>query len=592
MPIPEKGLRGTRKELRFRKLDENEEPLPYELYLKEVEGTERLNFIIEDTENPGEYIDYQIVPPTSNGTQGPQGSTGPQGATGTGTQGFQGVQGSVGNTGTQGSPGTNGDQGAQGETGSQGAMGDQGFQGPLGNQGDQGVQGPVGNTGAQGDVGPQGIEGAPGVQGAAGAQGDFGPQGDQGTQGDQGATGAQGDTGAQGFQGDTGAQGAQGSGGSLAFFEEARVITAPNDTIPVHAFQPIGTETDIDVVLRGKGTGAILRHVPDDTATGGNKRGVRAVDFQTSRNANTQVASGEKSFIGNGNNNTASGVCSFIGSGEGNSIVGQNSAILGGSSNSINGSSSAIVSGANNTVSVETQGFIGTGGSNTVGRYGGAILSGLNNDNQGYHAFIGNGRNNTITASGGISFSSIGAGGYNNIAENVACANISNGVGAIARNTGEVQAAGGITVGGDAQIGRYVVKGITNNATPLNLTSFQYGDDLNGATPTTTGGVKMIANQVIKITAQVIGCRNTSADTHVSYTIEAIAFRSSGTYGFSYESVTTNFESAGYSALTAQLDFSVAGLGSNGRFTVKVTGHASEEFKWAASIETVELLKD
>ena len=182
---PEKGLRGSRKEIRFRKIDENEEPLPYELYLKELEGTERLNFIIEDTENPGEYIDYQIVPPTSNGPQGPQGTTGTQGATGTGTQGFQGTQGSVGNVGTQGSPGTNGDQGAQGTTGSQGTMGAQGFQGPLGNQGNQGVQGPVGNTGAQGFQGTQGTQG---FQGS-------GVQGTQGTQGVQGATGSSGGSG-------------------------------------------------------------------------------------------------------------------------------------------------------------------------------------------------------------------------------------------------------------------------------------------------------------------------------------------------------------------------------------------------------------
>jgi hypothetical protein len=185
MQIPDKGLRGSRKEVRFRKLNENEEPLPYELYLKEVEGTERLNFIIQDTENPGEYIDYQIVPSTSNGSQGPQGTQGSQGSPGTGTQGFQGVQGATGNVGTQGQQGPTGYQGPTGANGSQGEIGSQGAIGAQGSQGTQGAEGPVGNTGAQGFQGTQGTQG---FQGS-------GVQGAQGTQGVQGATGSSGGSG-------------------------------------------------------------------------------------------------------------------------------------------------------------------------------------------------------------------------------------------------------------------------------------------------------------------------------------------------------------------------------------------------------------
>jgi len=58
------------------------------------------------------------------------------------------------------------------------------------------------------------------------------------------------------------------------------------------------TETNSALVLTPKGTGAfILGPKPDGTATGGNARGARAVDLQTSRTAATQVASGSSSFV-------------------------------------------------------------------------------------------------------------------------------------------------------------------------------------------------------------------------------------------------------------------------------------------------------
>lgn len=120
---PQKGLRGTRKEIRFRRLDENEEPLPYEIYMKEVDGSTRLNMVLEDPENPGSFQDYQIVPPTSAGTQGPQGPIGPQGTQGIQGESIVGPQGPTGATGSQGLPGETGPQGSQGPQGPAGTSG-------------------------------------------------------------------------------------------------------------------------------------------------------------------------------------------------------------------------------------------------------------------------------------------------------------------------------------------------------------------------------------------------------------------------------------------------------------------------------------
>ncbi len=91
-----------------------------------------------------------------------------------------------------------------------------------------------------------------------------------------------------------------------------RNTLSPNATVPVHGWQAKGNEANIDLLLAAKGTGAILAQAPDNTATGGNKRGARAVDWQMARTAATQVASGDYSTISGGGHNTASGQCSAI----------------------------------------------------------------------------------------------------------------------------------------------------------------------------------------------------------------------------------------------------------------------------------------
>ncbi len=65
--------------------------------------------------------------------------------------------------------------------------------------------------------------------------------------------------------------------------------------------------TSVDFVISPKGAGAILVQQPDGTAAGGNNRGINAVDLQTTRSDNTQVASGEYATIVGGSDNKASG---------------------------------------------------------------------------------------------------------------------------------------------------------------------------------------------------------------------------------------------------------------------------------------------
>jgi len=124
--------------------------------------------------------------------------------------------------------------------------------------------------------------------------------------------------------------------------------------------------------------------VTDSTTTGGNLRGAPSVDFQKTRTAATQVASGISSVILGGANNSI---------GTGNNIV------IGGSGNTIGNfyTQSVIVGGSTNTMSgasaTSTRNLILGGSGNTI-----SIASGTSITN----AAILGGRNNVCSGSGTI----------------------------------------------------------------------------------------------------------------------------------------------------------------------------------------------
>jgi hypothetical protein len=528
---PEKGLRGTKKEIRLRKLDANEEPLPNEIYIKEVDGTERLNMILEDPENPGSYIDYQVVPPTSAGVQGPQGPAGEIGLTGPqGPEGLAGEAGAQGPEGAQGIPGSQGPQGATGAKGDTGEIGPQGNQGDIGPQGPEGVQGATGNTGAQGATGATGSQGPQGPAGEQGIPGEQGPQGDTGAQGPEGTQGVQGATGSQGPQGATGA-----SGTSL-YISENRNTTAPNATVPVHQFLAFGSETDIDLGLTPKGTGAIVKDIPDNTATGGNKRGADAVDLQGLRSNADEVASGEASFIGSG------------------------------TQNKVTNSYSGIVSGLGNKIT-EQLSFIGAGSINDI---------------NGLRSVIGGGFTNEIDAS----YSVIGGGLFNLIGSSASGSGILAGKDAIARNTGAYQAGGRFTAKGDAQSAQFVLKARTTNNTATELLTWGSGDTADDA----TSGTKRLVlenNQTMKVKAEIIAINEADATQTSSYEINAVVSRTSSAANTTvpYVSVSTLYEGSGADwSVTLEADT------TNGAIAIKATGETSKNIRWVASVRTVEVV--
>jgi hypothetical protein len=119
----------------------------------------------------------------------------------------------------------------------------------------------------------------------------------------------------------------------LTVANAGRVTITQDTTVTTEVCSVITTDTvNANLVIAPNGTGALLADIPDGTTAGGNARGNNAVDLQTERSFNAQVASGNYSVIIGGKEHTASGVYSTI---------------IGGNSNSSTQTSASIFTGGN-----------------------------------------------------------------------------------------------------------------------------------------------------------------------------------------------------------------------------------------------------
>ena len=99
--------------------------------------------------------------------------------------------------------------------------------------------------------------------------------------------------------------------------------------------QTITAYPGVDAVFSPKGGGSILANTPDNTVAGGNKRGIGAVDWQTSRTNATNVASGSFTVLSGGQGNQATADSSTISGGTSNATSGGSGVVAGGASNSV-----------------------------------------------------------------------------------------------------------------------------------------------------------------------------------------------------------------------------------------------------------------
>jgi len=215
--------------------------------------------------------------------------------------------------------------------------------------------------------------------------------------------------------------------GALTHFTESVNTAAPNATVPVVRLLATNAATNVDVALSPKGTGALTAQVADNTASGGDKRGTYAVDWQMARANATEVASGPYSTIGGGRNNTAnnqystisggtnniaSGTYTSIGGGENNSASDVHSTIGGGFTNTAGGEFSTVSGGNTNTANANYS-SVGGGEDNNASNLHATIGGGENNNASGTHSTIAGGQSNTANEQ----HSTVG-GGFSNTASN------------------------------------------------------------------------------------------------------------------------------------------------------------------------------
>lgn len=209
---------------------------------------------------------------------------------------------------------------------------------------------------------------------------------------------------------------------ALTNFTEAINTAAPNATVPVASLTATNAATDVDAAFIPKGAGAILAAIPDNLASGGNKRGQYAVDLQMSRLAASQVAGGDVSVISGGQFNTASAYAATVSGGMYNTAGGYAATVSGGRDNTANGDYSTIsggltnvASGLRSTISGGTghtassdYATVSGGRSNTATANFATVSGGDGNNAQGEHSVIVGGEGLTLNASADRSFGFLG----------------------------------------------------------------------------------------------------------------------------------------------------------------------------------------
>ena len=202
--------------------------------------------------------------------------------------------------------------------------------------------------------------------------------------------------------------------GSPLYLSTRRVGITSDSSVTTQTSSVIqATTTNANLVIAPNGTGALVASIPDGTTTGGNARGTNAIDLQSLRTLNTQVASGANS-VAIGINNTSSGASSVVLGGT-NSASGAFSTIGGGTGNSVN-KQWDVISGGRDNIANTGNGYasIGGGVANLVTSTYGTVSGGQSNTaSTGTHATVVGGQSNTAsnshTIAGGLSNTASGA---------------------------------------------------------------------------------------------------------------------------------------------------------------------------------------
>lgn len=231
------------------------------------------------------------------------------------------------------------------------------------------------------------------------------------------------------------------------------------------------------------GTGAIIADTPDNAATGGNARGANAVDFQMSRAAATQVASGANSGLFVGTSNTSAGVNSAVLAGTTNTVTaGTNVVIVAGLNNALAGGIGGIICAGDGNASAAVNGtFIGAGASNAVNNLRGAIVAGSGNIVSNTDAVVVSGVTNSV--------SGLRAGVMCGVSNTISAGTTNSAI--VAGNTNQITVGTNAFIGGGANnvisVNTATIAGGIGN-TIAGLEGFIGGGDNNDVQATATNG--------------------------------------------------------------------------------------------------------
>lgn len=336
------------------------------------------------------------------------------------------------------------------------------------------------------------------------------------------------------------------TGTGLTNWTEGVNTSAPNATVPVVSFTATNAATNVDAAIVPKGTGALTAAIADSTATGGNKRGNYSVDWQTSRAAAAQVASGIDSVISGGSANTASGNYSAVSGGLTNTAGGIYSVVAGGQSNTASTQHSAILGGISNSVTVSSHG---------------SILGGSTNSVTGVYSAVTGGFTNTADANNSV----VLGGAYGTTRASTSLVHAQNPIASTA---------------GMSQFRRFVLGRQTTDATATVLAS-------NSSAAATSNQINLPANSAYYFKGFVVA-NVTSGGSTKGWFIEGVIKRgslASSTALVGTPTVTSNYADAGAStwAVAVTADTTL------GAVTITVTGQASTTIRWVANVETTEV---
>lgn len=320
-----------------------------------------------------------------------------------------------------------------------------------------------------------------------------------------------------------------GGNANLTYDKSATALSVDNLKLDGNTIS--STDTNGSVIVAPNGTGAI------QADSGGNQRGVGAVDFQAVRNASTQVASGAYSFIANGVQNTASGFAAYA---EGLEVV-------------------------SSGVGAHAEGQYSTASGFAAHAEGSGTASGGSSHAEGSSTTASGGQSHAEGISCQATATASHAGGYQSKAHLQ---------GQLARSSGNPYSHVGAFQSTITQLA-----GTTFNATAAELT-------LQGATPAADTRFVLIDGQTLACFVNIVGRKEGGgANDHSMFLRQVLIRREGMTTQLvgSVQTIGTDINPAGWGGVTITAD------DTNESLKIEVIGAVSTDIRWMATVMASEV---